>query len=751
MLHDSNPYNAVNVHVSRSMTALLQWFHKWWVGRPLHVQAALLASAVIVLTTALGAYVVTRAQGLSHLDKLRSSAITLVESLAIASAFPIRDGDLETLEMLALSSAELPGVLALQVLDVNGATLTRVARERGGARVHTSGATQSISEEIRAARGAVIRRADKNLEIWRRIEDSAPLGWMVVTFRFDDPLRMETSFWRDHAMLGLLSLTMAVAVLWLILKLRMRALGRAALFARQLDGWGEKRLALPASSREVDDLVAALNRAADALQRERRAVLESRRLVEESVMQLEATRTTLEQRVEERTRQLSWQSTHDALTGLANRVEFERRLQELLDSARAKGKCHALCFLDLDQFNVVNDTAGHLAGDELLRQIASLLAGKVRGAGTLARLGGDEFGLLLENCELEEAERLAKELVAGVRSFRFMWNQRNLGVGLSVGLAKIEAGSEGITQVLSDANMAYYIAKERGTNTVHVYQEDDRELAQRRSEMRWVATINKALEENRFQLYRQPIIPLAATPCAQLHCEVLLRLIDESGDIVSPALFLPAAERYHLISTIDRWVAETLFRFLMRQERFGTLAERKVIYAMNVSGASLSEPSFLDFVRDRLRAHGIPARRICFEITETAVISNMHSALRFIKELKSLGCRFALDDFGTGLSSFSYLQNLSVDYIKIDGSFVRDMLCDPMAFAIIGSVNNLAHAVGLKTIAEYVDQRGLLERLSELGVDYVQGHHLASPDSLEVKRHVKVQSGGRMVVPSNPH
>jgi len=738
---------AADVPVSQSITSSLQWFHTWWVRRPLHVQAALLASAVIALATALSVYVILQARELGNIDKFRSSAITLTESLAIASAFPIRDGDFEILEMLALSSAELPTVQGLHIFDADGKTLTWVVRSGDRAIVQTAAGGQPIGKDIRDASGPVLRYTDDALEVWRRIESGRVLGWLAVTFSREPSAGSKAGLWWDHAVLGFLWLAVGIAVLWFILKLRLRVLGRAAQFAEQLDGWGDKRLALPACSREVDDLVAALNRAADALQRERRAVLESRRLVEESVTQLEATRITLEQRVEERTRQLSWQSTHDALTGLANRVEFERRLQELLDSAHTKGKRHALCFLDLDQFRVVNDTAGHLAGDELLRQMASLIAEKVHGAGTLARLGGDEFGLLLENCELEAAEHLAKDLVDAVRSFRFMWNQRTLAVGLSIGLARIDAGSEGIAQVLSDANMAYCIAKERGPNTVHVYQEDDRELAQRRSEMRWLATIHTALEENRFQLYRQPIIPLAATPGAQLHCEVLLRLIDESGYIVSPAVFLPAAERYHLISTIDRWVAETLFHFLVRQERCGTLTERKVIYAMNVSGASLSEPSFLDFVRDRLRHYGVPARRICFEITETAVISNMHSAMRFIKELKTLGCRFALDDFGTGLSSFSYLQNLSVDYIKIDGSFVRDMLCDPMAFAIVGSVNNLAHAVGLKTIAEYVDQRGLLERLSELGVDYVQGHHLASPDTLELKREMKIHSGGGIEVP----
>lgn len=724
------------------MTAPQKWLHGWWVKRPLHVQAGLLASVVIALATALGAYVVTRAQELGEFDKLRASALSLTESLAIANAFPLRDGELGRLEELALNSIELPDVMALQVLDVSGRSLVRVMRAEKGATVHRNAGPQSITKELQDASGPVMRRSGEALEVWRRIDDHGRmLGWIVVTFSVEPLIQAESSFWQEHGMVGVLALVAGLVVLWLVLKLRLRALNSATRFAGQLDGSGEKRLDLPASSREVDDLVTALNRAADALQRERLAVMESQRLAEASAVELEATRTTLEKRVEERTRQLSWHFTHDALTGLANRVEFERRLQDRLDSARSKGKQHVLCFFDLDQFKVVNDTAGHLAGDELLRQVASLLSSKVHGAGTLARLGGDEFGLLLDNCDLETAERLAKDLVEAVRGFRFEWNRKNLGVGLSAGLVGIDAASKGITQVLSDANMAYCMAKERGPNTVHVYQEDDRELAQRRSEMRWLATLNSALEENRFQLYRQPIIPLTAAPDVQLHCEVLLRLVDESGYIVSPALFLPAAERYHLISTIDRWVVEALFRFLLFQERHGTVAERKVVYAMNVSGASLSEPSFLDFVRDRLRRHSIPARRVCFEITETAVISNMHSALRFIKELKGLGCRFALDDFGTGLSSFSYLQTLSVDYIKIDGSFVRNMLTDPMAYAIVTSVNNLAHAVGLKTIAEYVDQRGLLEELSELGVDYVQGYHLASPDTLDLRLEAKTYSG----------
>lgn len=723
-----------------------RWLHAWWVRQPLHVQVAILATMVIVVAAALGAYVVSRAHAFTEDGNRRTSSMALVESIAMASAFPIRKGDLEVLEKLALSSVDLPGVRALKVLDAMGRPLTHVVRaESGGAVQHTI-EPQLMEETLRDAKGAIARRTSEELEVWRRIDDGELLGWMAVTFSPEPAIPGERLFWRDHALLGLFTLAAGLAVLWLVLKLRMSALSRATHFAGQLGGWGEQRLALPANSREVNDLVVALNQAADALQQERRAVVESRRLAEASAIELEATRMSLEKHVKEHTRQLSWQSTHDALTGLANRVEFERRLQELLESARNKGKRHALVYFDLDRFKIVNDTAGHLAGDEVLRQVAALLSTKVNHPGTLARLGGDEFGMLLENCELQAAQCLAQDLVDAVRSFRFMWNQKNLGVGLSAGLVAINASSDGITQVLSDANMAYCMAKERGPNTVHVYQADDRELVQRRSEMRWLAILNNALEENRFRLYRQPIIPLAATPGAQLHCEVLLRLIDETGYVVSPAEFLPAAERYHLISTIDRWVAEALFRFLVLQERHGTQAERKVIYAMNISGASLSEPSFLDFVRDRLRCHRVPAQRICFEITETAVISNMHCALRFIKELKGLGCRFALDDFGTGLSSFSYLQSLSVDYIKIDGSFVRNMLCDPMAYAIVNSVNNLAHAVGLKTIAEYVDQRGLLERLSELGVDYVQGYHLASPDTLDLRLELKAFSGGRIEV-----
>lgn len=727
------------------MAAPSNGLHAWWVRRPLHMQVAILAGMGLALAVTLAAYVISRTHASAEAANQHSSAMALVESIAIASAFPIREGDLEVLEKLVQSSADLPGVRALEVFDAVGRPVTQVVHAEPGVAVqHDTLAPELIEETLRDVQGAVVRRTRDELEVWHRIDDGELLGWMAVTFSLEPLVPAEHFFWRDHGLLGLTALAIGLAVLWRVLKLRMRALGRATRFAKRLGRWGEQRLALPASSREVNELVFALNRAADALQKERLAVLESRRLAEAAATELEVTRVSLEKHLKEHMRQMSWQSTHDALTGLANRVDFERRLQELLDSARSKGTRHALVFFDLDRFKVVNDTAGHLAGDELLRQVAALLSAKVHNAGTLARLGGDEFGLLLEDCELQAANCLAQDLVDAVRRFRFVWNQKNLGVGLSAGLVSIDAASDGITRVLSDANLAYCMAKERGPNTVHVYQEDDREIAQRRSEMRWLAILNSALEDNRFQLYRQPIIPLTVAPGAQLHCEVLLRLVDETGCVVSPAVFLPAAERYHLISTIDRWVADALFRFLLLQEREGTPAERNVIYAMNVSGASLSEPSFLDFVRDRLRCHRVPAHRICFEITETAVISNMQSAVRFIRELKRLGCRFALDDFGTGLSSFSYLQTLAVDYIKIDGSFVSNMLRDPMAYAIVSSVNSLAHAVGLKTIAEFVDQRGLLDGLSELGVDYVQGHHLASPDSLDLRLELKAYRGGKI-------
>jgi diguanylate cyclase (GGDEF)-like protein/PAS domain S-box-containing protein len=426
------------------------------------------------------------------------------------------------------------------------------------------------------------------------------------------------------------------------------------------------------------------------------------------------------------THQLSHQARHDALTGLINRGEFELRLNELLDSTANRHGEHALLYLDLDQFKVVNDTCGHSAGDELLRQLTTQIQAKVRESDTFARLGGDEFGILLENCPMEQAIRLANVLLDEVGAFRFVWLDKTFAVGVSIGLVAITDASGNSANVLAAADTACYAAKDKGRNRVQVYSPDDIEMAERHGEMHWVARIAKAFEDERFRLYYQPIVPVQGdAPDQEQHFEILLRMLDEDNNLVPPGFFIPAAERYNLMVEIDRWVVSNSFNWLIAN------AERPVICAINLSGQSVNDDRFLRFLIDQVKGTGVPPHKVCFEITETSAISSLAKASNFIKTVKSLGCSFSLDDFGSGMSSFSYLKNLPVDYLKIDGSFVRDMTNNPIDCAMVESINHIGHVMEIKTIAEFVENPAILDKLRAIGVDYAQGYGIAKPRPLE--------------------
>ena len=422
-------------------------------------------------------------------------------------------------------------------------------------------------------------------------------------------------------------------------------------------------------------------------------------------------------------RRLSYHASHDVLTGLVNRREFENRMERALKSAKARETSYALCYLDLDQFKIVNDTCGHSAGDALLGQVGGLLKSKVRWRDTLARLGGDEFGILLESCSLDEAMRTAEALREAVRNFKFTWEERTFRLGASIGVVPISADNADVASVLSAADSACQAAKEAGRNRVHSFEENDLDLMRRRREMQWAARINNALEEGRFELFRQTILPLQKVENGS-HYELLLRMRDEAGKIVAPYDFITAAERYGITPSIDRWVIENAFRWLVSDsdER-----EKLSMCSINLSGQSLGDDKFLPYVIDQFHRSGLDASKICFEITETSAIASFSQANRFIQALKELGCKFALDDFGTGLSSFGYLKHFPVDFLKIDGSFVKEILHDPIDREMVRSINEIGHLTGKQTIAEFAENVEIINMLRSLGVDYAQGYGVSQP------------------------
>ena len=422
--------------------------------------------------------------------------------------------------------------------------------------------------------------------------------------------------------------------------------------------------------------------------------------------------------------ELTYRASYDALTGLVNRREFEQRLERVLETADHENTDNVLCYLDLDQFKVINDTCGHIAGDELLRQIAGVLQANVRQRDTLARLGGDEFGVLMERCSLEQAKRVANKLRRKVADFRFVWAHKSFGVGVSIGIVSIDHSSENISAIMNAADSACYTAKYKGRNRVHVYRRSGTDLVRRHGDAEWVIRVERALHENTFELSYQPIVPVDRGRSGGEHIELLLRLPDRNGDLVPPGSFLPAAERYNLSSKVDRWVlTHALAWFAENPEAL----DRVDTVSINLSAQSLVDPKFQNFVCDILDASPIPAAKICFEISESVAIANLTDATRFMTTLSKVGCRFALDDFGSGHSSFAYLKSLPVDYLKIDGAYVKGIADDPLDLAIVRSINDIGQVMAKHTIAEYVESEQVAEKLREIGIDFYQGYFIAEP------------------------
>jgi diguanylate cyclase (GGDEF)-like protein/PAS domain S-box-containing protein len=425
---------------------------------------------------------------------------------------------------------------------------------------------------------------------------------------------------------------------------------------------------------------------------------------------------------------ISYQATHDSLTGLINRADFERYLMDILERIDEKTE-HALCYLDLDQFKVINDTCGHMAGDQLLQNISELMSLRIRKTeDTLARLGGDEFVLLLENCSLEQASKIAQNLCDAIQEYRFVWQDKPFTIGISIGVVALNINSHDFQDVLSKADTACYMAKEQGRNRVHTYLVDDEELMQRQSEMKVVSSITEAYENDLFHIFYQPIVPIEHPERMTEHYEILLRMQDKNGDWLPPGFFLPAAERYNLVHKVDRWVVRTTLSWLARNQKH--LAQLKCC-AINLSGMSLNDELLFDFIAKQFKLTEVPPEKICFEITETAAITNLARAIGFINRLRDLGCKSALDDFGSGMSSFAYLKNFPIDYLKIDGMFVKDIINDPIDNAMVKSINDIGHVLGLQTIAEFVEDEEIFQRLKELGIDEAQGYHIAKPQNID--------------------
>lgn len=426
------------------------------------------------------------------------------------------------------------------------------------------------------------------------------------------------------------------------------------------------------------------------------------------------------------TSELTWHAEHDTLTGLANRRSFEVKLKCVLEKTKIQYRESYVLYLDLDQFKVVNDTCGHDAGDELLKQVAMVFSGKLRNTDEIARLGGDEFGIILEHCSKKSAIAIAEKLLKAVEEYRFGWHTHSFKIGVSIGVTPITGNEAKAAEILSAVDSACYVAKDSGRNRLHFHEFDETGASTHQQEMQWISKIQKALDENRFRLYAQSIQDIRHIDDKPSHYEVLIRMLGPSGEIIGPGAFLPAAERFNLMASIDRWVIDTVF-----QKALSITSGQHPRLSINISGMSISDDTFLDHILSLLKKHPAIAERLCFEVTETAAIANLNKAIHFLSSLRSLGCKIALDDFGSGLSSFAYLKTFPIDYLKIDGFFVKGMIEDPINIIFVEAIHKIGHAMGLQTIAEFIENRETVKVLKEIGIDYGQGYGLHVPCPIE--------------------
>ena len=652
-------------------------------------------------------------------QSLRTRAAAIARQLAPAAEYGVASGNIEVLQTLLEKVAIEPDVRGVAVFADNGERLVQVGL--GGWTEPAQGKLpvdhlHQVEYKDRLVYYAPITRTEVVVDDFNPLDERAAeagtqmrlLGWVGL-----DVSRSATFKSQRDAILRSLAILLAGLGVSLYLAWRIgRQITRPILalthtVSRIGEGHLDERLEQTGQA-ELGMLQRGVNHMAAHLQ----------------TMQ-----DQMQEKIDQATARLVYQASHDTLTGLINRREFEQRLERTLLSALQQGREHALCYMDLDQFKVINDTCGHAAGDELLRQLALMLKGHLRERDTLARLGGDEFALLLENCSIPDALEVADMFRAEVQRFRFKWGDRIFAIGMSVGMVAINSDSSTAADLLSAADAACYVAKDRGRNQIHLYESRDIDLVRHRGEMQWVTRIQRALEEHRLRLSWQEIRRTDGTVEPIRHVELLLRMADDDGSEILPMAFIPAAERYSIMPSLDSWVIEETLHVCQRY-----LAEKRelhCLFAVNLSGGSLKDPEFRRVLLERLQENPALGPHLCFEITETAAIGNLAVVNEFIEAMREFGCSFALDDFGSGLSSFTYLKNLKVDYLKIDGAFVRDITSNPIDRAMVEAIHRIGHQMGLKTVAEYVESEETLAMLREIGVDYVQGNGVHCPEPLE--------------------
>jgi diguanylate cyclase (GGDEF)-like protein len=653
-------------------------------------------------------------------QSLRTRAAAIARQLAPAAEYGVASGNLEVLQTLLAKAATEPDIRGVAVFAEDGMRLAQVGEGTWHDPLRAKPPTDRLEEteyRDRLVYFAPITRTEVMVDDFGLFDDALVgrpegatrlLGWVALEVSRNATIRSQ----RDAILRSLAILLAGLGVsLYLAWRIGRQITRPILALTRTVSRIGEGHL----GERVAQGGQAELGR----LQRG----------VNHMAAHLQAMQDQMQERIDQATARLIYQASHDALTGLINRREFEQRLEHALLSAQQQGREHVLCYMDLDQFKVINDTCGHAAGDELLRQLALLLRGNLRERDTLARLGGDEFALLLENCSIADALEVADAFRADVQRYRFKWEDRIFSVGMSVGVVAITPDSGTTASLMSAADAACYVAKGRGRNQIHLYESRDHDLARHRGEMQWVTQIQRALEEHRLSLAWQEIRRADGAAEASRHVELLLRMVGDDGSEILPMAFIPAAERYSIMPALDRWVIEETLRVCKAY----LAAQREIhcLFAINLSGASLKDPEFRRMLLACLEDNPVLGPHLCFEITETAAIGNLAVVNDFIDAMRGFGCSFALDDFGSGLSSLTYLKNLKVDYLKIDGAFVRDITSNPIDRSMVEAIHHIGQQMGLKTVAEYVETPQTLALLREIGVDYVQGNGVHPPEPLE--------------------